>query len=636
MRPFPRPTLTAKVTFLVASGILAAVICCAVLFAQMRHLDMRAAGEDRLRLAMSAAGGLLGGREHAAGRGIVLEDFPWPESTVADAAGRFGDVRIAVFLRDAQSGAFALVASYGRTMAGQPVEFQPQGRAFSDLASGKTDTGAVLSSDETRLVMFVPLIDPGGAIIGAVGGVVPHLAFSVALWDVLPRLLLPGLCVLTIAAMAGRAMVRRALRPVDKATRFLDGVARGETAADRVRPDATGDFAGLLHACGGVHDALVCAALQRESTAESQMERERDRAALARVFEVMRAGLDRLADGDLVQPIPEGLETRFPPAQEGLRQSFDRVVDGIRNMTRRVGQLAGGLHDSAGEMTVASRELSARAETQAATLEESAAALTELTQSVASTAERAGKAQEASSANQTGAERGAQIVRDAVAAMQEIERGSEQITRIIAVIDDIAFQTNLLALNAGVEAVRAGEAGRGFAVVASEVRLLAQRASASAREIKGLISMSTRQVAQGSALVRKAGESLGDIVLRANEAAGLVADIAHAAAEQARGLSEVASAINQLDQVTQQNSAVAEETSAAAATLQSRSEEIIRALGYFRMGQCAERAIVVPDLPDAGAKVVEARIVDWAPAVKAATNARKANRTPPNAVWAEF
>jgi methyl-accepting chemotaxis protein len=254
------------------------------------------------------------------------------------------------------------------------------------------------------------------------------------------------------------------------------------------------------------------------------------------------------------------------------------------------------------------------------------------------TAERAGMAQEASFGNQKGAERGTAIVQEAVSAMQGIEKGAEQITRIIGVIEDIAFQTNLLALNAGVEAARAGDAGRGFAVVASEVRLLAQRASESAREIKTLISDSTKGVEDGSVLVRRTGESLAEILGRAKDAAGLVADIAMAASEQARGLAEVNAGVNQLDHVTQQNSAVAEETSAAAAALKARSEELILALAGFRTRQkpaslsaeASQRSV------ERHGAVVEANVVDWAAAAAAAANGPRANPDRQNATWAEF
>jgi methyl-accepting chemotaxis protein len=173
-------------------------------------------------------------------------------------------------------------------------------------------------------------------------------------------------------------------------------------------------------------------------------------------------------------------------------------------------------------------------------------------------------------------------VREAVEAMRGIEHSSKQITQIIGVIDDIAFQTNLLALNAGVEAARAGEAGRGFAVVASEVRALAQRASDSARQIKALIRESASQVDAGSALVERTGASLEGIVQRASEVSDLVAEIAKAAAEQAAGLDEINTGVNQLDQVTQRNAAAAEKTTAASTALLQKAEDLALELSGFR------------------------------------------------------
>ncbi len=169
--------------------------------------------------------------------------------------------------------------------------------------------------------------------------------------------------------------------------------------------------------------------------------------------------------------------------------------------------------------------------------------------------------------------------------MGGIEKSSQQIGQIIGVIDEIAFQTNLLALNAGVEAARAGDAGRGFAVVASEVRALAQRSAEAAKEIKSLISASTAQVGQGVDLVGETGKALGRIVAEVAEINGLVAGIAASAQEQASALHQVNTAVNQMDQVTQQNAAMVEETTAAAHSLSQESEELARQLGRFQLGQ---------------------------------------------------
>jgi methyl-accepting chemotaxis protein len=169
--------------------------------------------------------------------------------------------------------------------------------------------------------------------------------------------------------------------------------------------------------------------------------------------------------------------------------------------------------------------------------------------------------------------------------MSRIESSAEQIGRIIGVIDEIAFQTNLLALNAGVEAARAGDAGRGFAVVASEVRALAQRSADAAKEIKSLIAASTREVSVGVALVGEAGRSLERIADRITRINGVIMDVAASAQEQSTALDEVNAAVNQMDQVTQQNAAMVEQAAAAARGLSEETQALSQLITHFQVGE---------------------------------------------------
>ncbi|WP_114966062.1 methyl-accepting chemotaxis protein [Alkalilacustris brevis] len=323
------------------------------------------------------------------------------------------------------------------------------------------------------------------------------------------------------------------------------------------------------------------------------------RAEQGRVVSELTSGLERLAKGDLSAEIESPADNPFPAEYDSLRQSFNQVLQQLSEMVTQSRNSADSVRNSAHEISQVAQDLSSRAETQAATVEQSAAALTELTESVQSTAHKASEAEQATRANHREAENGGTVVRDAVEAMRQIEKSSEQITRIIGVINDISFQTNLLALNAGVEAARAGEAGRGFAVVASEVRALAQRASESAVEIKTLISESSDQVRQGSELVHKTGASLEGILTRVSQVSELVADIANAADEQARGLAEINVGVTQIDTVTQQNAAVSEESTAAAQNLLQEAEALAEALSGFRVrhGPASEN--------EAGARVTQ-------------------------------
>ena len=395
-------------------------------------------------------------------------------------------------------------------------------------------------------------------------------------------------------------------RPILRMTRVMETLAKGDLETE-IPYGGRGDEIGAMSSAVQVFRDNAAEARRLEAEAEaSRAERE----ALARieaerqnrVVSEIGSGLERLAAGDLTGPIDSPAHDPFPAEYDALRQSYNDVLDRLSEVMGRIAEVASSVRTGSDEISAAASELSGRAESQAATLEESAAALNELTESVRSTAARSSAAETASRDAREGARSGVDVVKSAVEAMRRIEASADQITRIIGVIDDIAFQTNLLALNAGVEAARAGEAGRGFAVVASEVRGLAQRASESAREIKGLIEESTAQVENGSELVRKTGTSFEELLARATEVAGLIGEIAVAASEQASGLDQINSGVTELDMVTQQNAAVAEETTAATNSLTEKAEELRRALGEFRLrggsggglGSATARGSVVP------------------------------------------
>ena len=169
--------------------------------------------------------------------------------------------------------------------------------------------------------------------------------------------------------------------------------------------------------------------------------------------------------------------------------------------------------------------------------------------------------------------------------MDEINASSSKIADIIGVIDGIAFQTNILALNAAVEAARAGESGRGFAVVASEVRALSQRTSVAAREIKALIADSVDKVAKGTQIVSAAGGTIGEIVQTSRTVNRLLSEIATGASEQARGVMQTTQAVQDLDNLTQQNAALVEQTAAAAASLKEQADALAAEVAQFKLPQ---------------------------------------------------
>jgi len=266
-----------------------------------------------------------------------------------------------------------------------------------------------------------------------------------------------------------------------------------------------------------------------------------------------------------------------------LLRSIDTMRSALTQSLHDVRGVVDGISTASSQIAVGNQDLSSRTEQTAGNLQQTASSMEQLTGTVRQSAESASQANQLATSAAQVAQRGGDAVSQVVRTMDEINASSKKISDIIGVIDGIAFQTNILALNAAVEAARAGEQGRGFAVVASEVRSLAARSAEAAREIKGLIGQSVEKVEVGTRLVTDAGTTMNEIVVSVQRVTDMIAEISAAAREQSQGIGEVNTAVNQLDQMTQQNAALVEESAAAAESLKEQAARLSSAVGTFKL-----------------------------------------------------
>ena len=295
--------------------------------------------------------------------------------------------------------------------------------------------------------------------------------------------------------------------------------------------------------------------------------------------EAQPQALRGLSVGDLTprQDVP------FIRALEPLRTDFNLVTKKLHYSMSAIAQNASAIAAASQQIRNASEDLCRRTERQAAWVEESAAALEEIATTVPDSSQRAHEAVILARLTKENAERSGIVVGQATEAMERMESSAGEIASIVGVIDEIAFQTNLLALNAGVEVARAADAGKGLAVVAQEARELPQRSAKAAKEIKGLVTASNEHVNDGVAHVNNTGKALSEIVTQVVQVDFNVAAIVDASREKAAGFHEINTAVNTIDQGTQQNAAMVEEISVASHSLAMEAELLFQQLAKFRL-----------------------------------------------------
>ena len=353
--------------------------------------------------------------------------------------------------------------------------------------------------------------------------------------------------------------------------------------------------------------------------------------ANASSLEQISALLSALSRGDLTVRMHGDYQGVFAT----MRDDANATADQLTGIVGRIKQSSVSINSAATEIASGNNDLSRRTEQQAANLEETAASMEELTSTVRQNAESARQANQLAIGAASVASQGGEVVSQVVSTMTQIEQSSRKIAEIISVIDGIAFQTNILALNAAVEAARAGEQGRGFAVVASEVRTLAQRSAGAAKEIKGLIDDSVGKVADGSALVRKAGTTMGEIVASVQRVTDIMAEISAASQEQSAGIEQVNQTVVQMDETTQQNAALVEEATAAARSMEEQAAHLANVVSVFQLEEGSAETSSAP-VPREAATRPAARATAAVPAPRRRAPARTAVAELAESDWQEF
>ena len=298
---------------------------------------------------------------------------------------------------------------------------------------------------------------------------------------------------------------------------------------------------------------------------------------LAAALEARAALAGEIADGDLTR------EVQIASDKDTLGQSLGRMHGNLSRVLYQVQKSSVLVAHNANQVSQTSTALADGSTQQASVLEQVSASMQEIAAQTQRNAGHALKANELATQSRQAAERGDGQMQEMIQAMGDISAASQNISKIIKVIDEIAFQTNLLALNAAVEAARAGIHGKGFAVVAEEVRNLAARSAKAAKETSELIASSVAKTDNGSRIADRTAKALREIVDGITQASGLVAEIASASRDQAQGIAQINQGLAQVDQVNQQASARTEESASTAAELAAQANHLRELLSSFKL-----------------------------------------------------
>ncbi len=446
---------------------------------------------------------------------------------------------------------------------------------FDVMRNKQTFRGEAVILGKPYLTIYEPVIDSRGDVIGIFYVGVERTRIDAALASSFWFGSGTAAAIILLGAGLLAVLISWLLRPLSILAERISQVAQGQlhqTIPFITRKDQIGAIAKEI---SGFQDELKRAEAVKQASDTAQAEQ-------AFAVSALRDALEKLAKQDLMVRVAARDGESFPQDYAALRDDFNHFVTHLSRTISDIGSIADEVERIGQSIGSESAELAARVDSQAKTLAESATSLNRLTEETTQIVEKADQADAAATRSQSLSSDSRTALEAAMQSIGRIEASSGEITKIIGVIEDIAFQTNLLALNAGVEAARAGDAGRGFAVVASEVRGLAKNATDSAKEIKALISTSAAEIQSGNKLVQNTGLKLGEVLEHVESLGGLVSDIAQSVRRQASDLDEINGSVRTLDNMTQKNASMVEQTGTAVRFLRDESLRLSDSLKGFR------------------------------------------------------
>jgi methyl-accepting chemotaxis protein len=564
-------SISSKALVLVLALIVLSVVATTVFL--LNHFS-GVLGTDRLAQNLSAAEMIInpGRQSYSATDGklrIGSRVVNGETAGVDDVSAAFGGVAT-IFLGDARIATNVKKADGSRALG---TKLAPGPVYDAVLTGGRDYLGSTKILGEDYVAAYKPIKDAAGQTIGILFVGFQKSEFNAQFTNAVEVAVIAGLILAAICGGIGWFVFHRLFAPFHPLAKLMEDARAGRYSESVPYTDRTDEFGELARVIE----------LFNKSVGERRAQRA---AAIEQVVSTFGEALAALSKRDLRYRLTH----EVPAEYHQLKENFNAAADELEQAMIAVEQRASEIAVASAEINSASQQMAQRTEREAAALEETSAAVNELSEAVNRSVVGAQEANSAAATAKTDATAGSEISHNAVEAIRAIAQSSSEITQIVGVINDIAFQTNLLALNAGVEAARAGDAGRGFAVVASEVRGLAQRSAEAAKQIRALIARSEAQVEGGVHLVEESGTAFGKIVAEIGIVYDLVANISAAQTQQATALKEIDSAIQQLDQTTQQNAAMAEESCASADGMKGRAMELEGCVGRFQLSISHERA----------------------------------------------